>query len=109
MLVLNGDDLMENPGPEYIKIQKFFGVPQRIQPEDWVKRKTTGHFCLRPPENRSQLFCQDGGFRKARTRTLMKESIKEKPRLEVMDKLRQFYKPYNDELFKIIKTKFNWG
>ena len=106
LLVLNGEDMMSNPGPEYLKLQDFLGVPQNIQVDDWVKHNTTGHFCLHPPQDRSLLFCQDDGRTKARTRTNKKDKII--PSKNVTYMLQQFYKPYNEQLGKILNKDFDW-
>ena len=96
---------MQNPGPEYIKLQKFLGVPEMFQEKDWVKNNTTGHFCLRPPNNRSTLYCQDDQVKKGRTRSL----IAEKPKRNITMWLNNFYQPYNDELVQLLGKKFLWN
>jgi len=106
LLILNGEDVMKNPGPEYLKLQDFFGVPRNFRLDDWVKHNTTGHFCLHPPQNRSLLYCQDDGRRKARTRKFGNSAIK--PSHQVTQMLRLFYQPYNLQLNNILNKDFNW-
>ncbi|CAK8697927.1 unnamed protein product [Clavelina lepadiformis] len=105
MMIINGEKVMQNPGPEYIKLQKFLGVPEMFQEKDWVKNNTTGHFCLRPPNNRSTLYCQDDQVKKGRTRSL----IAAKPKRNITMWLNNFYRPYNDELVQLLGKKFLWN
>ena len=106
LLILNGEDMTKNPGPEYLKLQQFLGVPRKFRPKDWTKHNTTGHFCLHPPANRSLLYCQDDGRKKARTRTDKQNATK--PSEEIIEMLKEFYKPYNEQLYKVLSKNFHW-
>ena len=106
LLILNGEDMMKNPGPEYVKLQNFLGVSQQFRLEDWEKHRETGHFCLHPPQNRTALFCQVDGRRKGRTRGVGQNAMK--PNKDIMSMLQKFYKPYNEQLYEILNINFNW-
>ena len=106
MLILNGEDFMKNPGPEYIKLQKFFGVEQRIQPKHWIRDDVTGHFCLQFPNNNSKIHCPAKTRRKGRTRS--KTTPATPPSDKTWSILRKFYQPFNEELYKILNKTFHW-
>nr|XP_018672475.2 heparan sulfate glucosamine 3-O-sulfotransferase 4-like [Ciona intestinalis] len=105
LLILNGDEIMRNPGPSYEKFQDFVGVERRLRQEDWVKNNETGHFCLRPPADRSQIYCLDDGIAKARTRSLLAANT---PTIESLAALKAFYEPYNHMLYGILGENYGW-
>jgi len=104
LIIVDGEEMMKNPGPIFTKLQDFIGVPHKIREEDWVRHNLTGHFCLRRPQNRRSLICQGSREGKARTRT----KYAPKPDHKVMKMLRDFYEPYNTALYRILRHDYGW-
>nr|CAB3254155.1 heparan sulfate glucosamine 3-O-sulfotransferase 4-like [Phallusia mammillata] len=98
MLILDGDDMIREPWTSYAKIQDFLEMPKLIHKEDWVLNNKTGQYCLKPSSRipKPPLCVQP------------KSTDIQQPKEEIISAFTTFYKPYNEELFKILGYRYPW-
>lgn len=121
LLVLNGERWMTNPGELLEDELDFLKLPKLITRDDFVKNPQNGLFCINRWwhelfhrrlktvgeteyrfENGTILFCL--GPRKGRTRNGGLLSMRDDTRIL----LRDFFRPYNQRLYKMLGHTFNW-
>ena len=100
MLIVNGGDLMENPGRVVERMQEFLELPKLLLESDYVRDPETGFFCLKHPMT-GELSCLHS--EKMRTR-----NGKTKVLHSTLEQLRRFYAPANEHLFEMIGERFDW-
>lgn len=100
-VIVDGDKLLTNPGPEMVKAQKLLDLNVEITEKNFVINESTGHYCfnLNPKGNgRNQCL----GAAKGRTKSSDGSSkVSEKAR-KVLDKI--FHK-YNLELLNFLGSQ----
>ena len=52
LMIINGEDFLQNPGPIIERIQEFLNLPKLILKEDFVKNPKIGFFCCSRPNLR---------------------------------------------------------
>jgi hypothetical protein len=99
ILILNGKEFAKNPYNEVSKVENFLNLDKFFVPEHYIFNENKGFFCM------NKLL-----FNSTKNVCLGKEKGRKHPNIDtkVLDKLREFYKPYDLELFKILKQKPFW-
>ena len=107
MHFIDGNSLIKNPSKELIDVQKFLKIPVVINEKSFVFNRAKQFYCVyknSPQENKerikdnSNVICL--GKSKGRPHPYVKP--------ETMEVLREFYKPYNEELRKMTGKDFSW-
>ena len=94
---VDGDNFKFHPAEELNKIEKFLGIRQYFTEDSFTYNQDKGFFCLNLP----------GGGEGCMYKGKGREHRQVSP--DVIDKLKEFYKPYNEEFFRIIGRRFDWG
>ena len=99
ILFVNGEQFIRNPYKEIKKIESFLQLESFIQPEHFVFNTEKIFYCI----NKSL-------FNSTEDQCLGSDKGREHPKLDnkVLEKLKEFYKPYSIELFEMIKEKPFW-
>lgn len=94
--IIDGTSFAKNPLPSLQGIEEFLGIPPYFDESKLMYNKTKGFYCLRKTEGKPDCMPKTKG--------------RDHPQLNllVMDKLKAFYKPFNEELYKILGRRFNW-
>lgn len=95
ILILDGDEFKDNQISVLSKAESFLGVEHFITKDKFVFDKEKGFYCLK---GKHSPVCLGSG------------KGREHPELRpaTYHKLRSYFKPYNEELFRIIGKRFNW-
>ncbi|XP_038057583.1 heparan sulfate glucosamine 3-O-sulfotransferase 5-like [Patiria miniata] len=95
MHFVDGDKLIANPLPEMKKVERFLGLPDFISEKNFYYNNATGFYCLAGDLNSKCLSASKG---------------REHPKVstDVIRKLQDFFRPYNEQFFKMINQRFNW-
>ena len=93
--VVNGDNLIENPVDEIAKVETFLGVDHMITNQNVYFNETRGFYCMKAGDKQHCLGAQKG---------------RKHPDIDprVVKKLNNFYRPYNQKLYKMIGQRFDW-
>ena len=94
--IVDGDNFREDPSVELNKIETFLGLPHFITKENFKFDEEKGFYCLKTTQG---VNCMPKG--KGRKHKELHPDL--------IDKLKKFFKPHNEEFFKIIQKRFNWG
>lgn len=107
ILVVSGENLTKQPYEELKKVEKFLNLPSFFKREYFVYNKTKGFYCfyksMSKPSTGSQI-----------TMSNLKCLAKCKGRRhafvsnETQTLLRSYYRPFNDELYKLVGRNFGW-
>ena len=96
--IVNGDNFKINPWEELNKIEKFLGISRYFAPDLFTFNADKKFYCLKVSQP-STNGCMSSG--------------KGRPPLEfnsnLTDQLKSFFKPYNEDFFRIIGQRFDWG
>ncbi|XP_076799443.1 heparan sulfate glucosamine 3-O-sulfotransferase 2-like isoform X1 [Clavelina lepadiformis] len=115
LLVIDGENFREDTGAVIENIQDFLGIPKLLWKEDSVKNPDTGFYCFRKftekhlnesyveteDELKTSLKCL--GKSKGRTRNGAKHASP-----ETLERLKQFYKPYNEAFYREMGQTYKW-
>ena len=95
--IVNGDNFKVNPAEELNKIEEFLGLRQYITEDFFTYNSDKGFFCLNVSGGAKGCMAPGKG--------------RQHPQIspDLIDKLKQFFKPYNEEFFSIIGQSFDWG
>ncbi|XP_022089998.1 heparan sulfate glucosamine 3-O-sulfotransferase 1-like [Acanthaster planci] len=95
MHFVDGDKLITDPLPEMKKVEQFLGIPDFITSDNFYFNATSGFYCLAGDRNSKCLAPSKG-----------REHPKVSP--EVIQKLQEFFRPYNEQFFTMINQHFDW-
>lgn len=98
MLFVSGERLVRDPAGELGRVQDFLGLKRIIADKHFYFNKTKGFPCLRKTE--SSLLPRCLGKSKGRTHVQIDP--------EVIDQLREFYRPYNIKFYETVGQDFRW-
>ena len=92
--IADGDQFRENPLLELKKVESFLGIENYFDESMFTFNKTKGFYC-------SQIM---------KNNCLSADKGRPHPTVDsdVMDLLRTFYEPYNNQLFKMINKIYDW-
>lgn len=95
ILVLTGEELKSDPAAVMKKAESFLGLPSYFQPSHFKINEKTGFYCF---NNESSLTCP----KKKHGPDLPP------PDKDVIERLHNLYRPYNEKLFQLINMTFDW-
>ncbi|XP_077976439.1 heparan sulfate glucosamine 3-O-sulfotransferase 6-like [Styela clava] len=118
LLILNGEKMIEDPGHQVGRMQDFLGIPRLLQPGDFVRNSRNGLYCIRPwwngydfkaefnnsPDWEKNLICLSE-TKKGRTRH--KNGRVNATKKHIIE-LKNLYRSYNKELYKMLEINFEW-
>ncbi|XP_033645069.1 heparan sulfate glucosamine 3-O-sulfotransferase 1-like [Asterias rubens] len=95
MHFVDGDKLISNPLPELKAVEKFLGMRDVISSDMIYFNATRGFYCMASEFN---------------TKCLNSNKGREHPYVspELMKKLQDYFRPYNEKFFKTINQRFDW-
>ena len=100
-IIINGDDLLKNPGQEMEKFQKTVNIPIEITEKDFTFNENTGFYCFKKDKTGHENCL---GESKGRTKGKNGKNILDADR-QVLD---GFYKEYNKEFYDLLNVNFGW-
>lgn len=94
--IVDGDELIVDPVSEIRKVENFLGVRNQVTERNLYFNETRGFYCMKQGSKSNCLGATKG---------------RKHPHIEqnVIDKLRDFFEPYNKILFRIINRTFDWN
>lgn len=98
MHFVSGERLITDPAGEMTKVQDFLGLKRIVTDKHFYFNKTKGFPCLKKPEDSSTPRCL--GKSKGRTHVQIDQ--------EVIEQLRDFYRPFNVKFYEMVGHDFRW-
>ncbi|KAF6094235.1 heparan sulfate-glucosamine 3-sulfotransferase 3B1 [Phyllostomus discolor] len=98
MLFVSGERLISDPAGELGRVQDFLGLKRIITDKHFYFNKTKGFPCLKKAEGSSKPHCL--GKTKGRTHPEIDR--------EVVQRLRDFYRPFNLKFYQMTGQDFGW-
>ncbi|MBN3320100.1 HS3S2 sulfotransferase, partial [Atractosteus spatula] len=95
---VSGERLITDPAGELGRVQDFLGLKRIVTDKHFYFNKTKGFPCLKKPESSSLPRCL--GKSKGRTHVQIDQ--------EVIEQLRDFYRPYNIKFYEMVGHNFRW-
>ncbi|KAL4648161.1 heparan sulfate glucosamine 3-O-sulfotransferase 3B1-like [Arapaima gigas] len=95
---VHGERLIGNPAEELGRVQDFLGLQRIITDKHFYFNKTKGFPCLKKPEGSSKPHC------------LGKTKGRAHPKInpDVIQRLREFYRPHNLRFYRLVGQDFGW-
>ncbi|KAG9264305.1 heparan sulfate glucosamine 3-O-sulfotransferase 6 [Astyanax mexicanus] len=97
-LFVSGERLVSDPAGEVGRVQDFLGLKRIVGDKHFYFNRTKGFPCLKKPEGSSRPRCL--GKSKGRTHPPIPT--------EVLQKLRDFYRPFNLRFYQMSGQDFGW-
>ena len=94
-LIVKSEEFLSDPVPVLQEIETFLDLPPVISEEHVYYNQTRGFYCVK----------LDGGDTCLRSKKGRKHPAIEQ---HVIDQLNSFYKPYNEQLYKLIGRDMKW-
>ncbi|XP_043860649.1 heparan sulfate glucosamine 3-O-sulfotransferase 3B1 [Dromiciops gliroides] len=98
ILFVSGERLIGDPAGELGRVQDFLGLKRVITNKNFYFNKTKGFPCLKKSEGSSKSHCL--GKNKGRTHPNINQ--------EVVQRLREFYRPFNMKFYQMTGHDFGW-
>ncbi|XP_007072563.2 heparan sulfate glucosamine 3-O-sulfotransferase 3B1 [Chelonia mydas] len=98
ILFVSGERLISDPAGELGRVQDFLGLKRIITDKHFYFNKTKGFPCLKKAEGSSKPHCL--GKTKGRTHPNIDR--------EVVQRLREFYRPFNMKFYQMTGHDFGW-
>lgn len=98
MLFVSGERLISDPAGELGRVQDFLGLKRIITDKHFYFNKTKGFPCLKKAEGSSKPHCL--GKTKGRTHPEIDR--------QVVQRLREFYRPFNLKFYQMTGHDFGW-
>ncbi|XP_020390591.1 heparan sulfate glucosamine 3-O-sulfotransferase 2 [Rhincodon typus] len=95
---VSGERLIIDPAGEMGKVQDFLGLKRIVTDKHFYFNKTKGFPCLKKPESSSTPRCL--GKSKGRTHVQIDQ--------DVIEQLKEFYRPYNIKFYQMVGHDFRW-
>nr|XP_039272280.1 heparan sulfate glucosamine 3-O-sulfotransferase 2-like [Styela clava] len=108
--IVDGEELISNPAKVIKEVQDFLHIPEFVLPEN-IQKGPSGFSCFAKP-----LVVERNGVLVAGTARTSCMTGKGRTRKgawgianpEYMEKLRLFFAPFNEKLYKLLDRRFNW-
>eukprot|EP00112_Aurelia_sp_Birch-Aquarium-sp1_P026104 Seg904.7 transcript_id=Seg904.7/GoldUCD/mRNA.D3Y31 product="Heparan sulfate glucosamine 3-O-sulfotransferase 4" protein_id=Seg904.7/GoldUCD/D3Y31 len=102
--IVNGDEFIKRPGSEVMKVQKFLNLDMQIDETDFVYNKTKQFYCIK------NKFIDRRTTRHKDSICLGKSKGRKHPYVsqKTLQAIREFYRPHNEELYKLVGINFGW-
>ncbi|XP_028670285.2 heparan sulfate glucosamine 3-O-sulfotransferase 2 [Erpetoichthys calabaricus] len=95
---VSGERLITDPAGELGRVQDFLGLKRIVTDKHFYFNKTKGFPCLKKPESSSLPRCL--GKSKGRTHVQIDQ--------DVIEQLREFYRPFNIKFYEMVGHNFRW-
>ncbi|XP_026862915.2 heparan sulfate glucosamine 3-O-sulfotransferase 2 [Electrophorus electricus] len=95
---VSGERLITDPAGELGRVQDFLGLKRIITDKHFYFNRTKGFPCLKKPESSSLPRCL--GKSKGRTHVQIDQ--------DVIEQLRDFYRPFNVKFYEMVGHDFRW-
>lgn len=95
ILIVNGDQLIEDPVPQLRRIENFLGLEPRIGRHNFYFNHTKGFYCLRN-ETSEKCLKESKGRRHPRVSPV------------VVTKLRRFFNEHNQRFYELVGEDLGW-
>lgn len=95
ILIVNGDQLIEDPVPQLRRIENFLGLEPRIGRHNFYFNHTKGFYCLRN-ETSEKCLKESKGRRHPRVSPM------------VVTKLRKFFNEHNQRFYELVGEDLGW-
>ncbi|XP_023672698.1 heparan sulfate glucosamine 3-O-sulfotransferase 3B1b isoform X2 [Paramormyrops kingsleyae] len=99
MLFVSGERLISDPAGELARVQDFLGLKRIVTDKHFYFNQTKGFPCLKKAEGSSKPHCL--GKTKGRTHPGIQP--------QVLQRLRQFYRPFNMKFYQMTGHNFGWN
>jgi [heparan sulfate]-glucosamine 3-sulfotransferase 3 len=98
MLIVSGERLISDPAAEIYRVQDFLGLKRVITEKHFYFNSTKGFPCLLKSESRSTPHC------------LGKTKGRNHPKIDpqAIERLRDFYRPFNEKFYQLTGINFGW-
>ncbi|XP_030752854.1 heparan sulfate glucosamine 3-O-sulfotransferase 1 [Sitophilus oryzae] len=95
LLIVNGDQLIEDPVPQLKRIEKFLGLEPKIDSHNFYFNETKGFYCLR---------------NETADRCLRETKGRKHPRVDphVVSKLRRYFGEHNQKFYDLVGEDMGW-
>ncbi|XP_018669304.2 heparan sulfate glucosamine 3-O-sulfotransferase 2-like [Ciona intestinalis] len=100
ILILSGETLLKDPGSLMLELQSFLGLHPYITPKSFYVNASTNLHCMNSVSNHQVCLYK----KKSRTRGENKPT----PEPTVIEKLSEFYRPFNKQLYATLNQTFDW-
>ncbi|XP_043945043.1 heparan sulfate glucosamine 3-O-sulfotransferase 6 [Protopterus annectens] len=97
-LFVSGERLVSDPSGEMDRVQNFLGLKSVITDKHFYFNETKGFPCLKKPEGSSRPRCL--GKSKGRTHPKISD--------DVVQRLQEFYRPFNMKFYQMTGQDFGW-
>ncbi|XP_016414283.1 heparan sulfate glucosamine 3-O-sulfotransferase 3B1-like [Sinocyclocheilus rhinocerous] len=98
LLFVSGERLISDPAGEMARVQQFLGLRREVTDKHFHFNSAKGFPCLKRPESNSKPHCL--GKTKGRTHPNINP--------DVIQRLRDFYKPFNKKFYHMTGHDFGW-
>lgn len=98
LLFVSGERLISDPAGEMAHVQDFLGLRRVVTEKNFHFNPTKGFPCIKRPEGNSKPHCL--GKTKGRTHPNINP--------EVVQRLRDFYRPFNHRFYQMTGHDFGW-
>uniref|UniRef100_A0A671T3P9 Sulfotransferase n=1 Tax=Sinocyclocheilus anshuiensis TaxID=1608454 RepID=A0A671T3P9_9TELE len=98
LLFVSGERLISDPAGEMARVQQFLGLRREVTDKHFHFNPAKGFPCLKRPESNSKPHCL--GKTKGRTHPNINP--------DVIQRLRDFYKPFNKKFYHMTGHDFDW-
>lgn len=95
ILVVNGDQLIDDPVPQLQRIEEFLGLDSRIGRHNFYFNHTKGFYCLRN-DTSEKCLRESKGRRHPRVSPM------------VVTKLRKFFNEHNQRFYELVGEDLGW-
>ncbi len=96
---VNGEKLITDPAGEMSRVQGFLGLKPVISEKHFYFNATKGFPCLKKPEGSGNPHCL--GKTKGRTHPDIPASV--------LQRLRYFFRPFNQKFYQMVGQDFGWS
>jgi len=105
---ISAENLVANPVEELQKIEKFLGVRHKLTKDVFYFNKTRGFYCM--CVNQRKLYTDSGRRVTFEQTCLPRGKGRNHPSIDlnVLKKLRIFFRPHNKRLYKMVGINFGW-
>ncbi|XP_078691434.1 heparan sulfate glucosamine 3-O-sulfotransferase 6-like [Branchiostoma floridae x Branchiostoma belcheri] len=97
-MFVSGEELISNPGKEMGLVQNFLGIKKVVSEKHFYFNQTKGFPCLKKKEGSSSPHCL--GRTKGRAHPDIEPNV--------IQRLRDFYRPFNMKFYQMTGRNFNW-
>ena len=94
--IVNGKTLVENPVAALQRVEQFLGLDHRITEDHFYFNKSRGFYCIQYDSTRRKCLHPSKGRKHPKIKT------------EVVEKLREFFCPFNHKFYQMVGQDFGW-